>query len=124
MHQPYMKQLSSGKIKGEFIRNTLFRNRQSLSIFPLTYLQGRQPLKKKDIALSVLSSDSLQKKVGEKITLVSNGHEIEKDCDWHLSGCHERWENSKSNITAISAISPLENHSNQLNPGVEIEEKK
>ena len=45
---------------------TLYLETGDLSAFPLTYLQGREPLKEEEIALSVLSADSLQKKIGEK----------------------------------------------------------
>ncbi len=103
---------------------TLYLETGNLSAFSLTYLQGRQPLKKNDIALSVLSSDSLQKKVGEKITLVSNGHEIEKT----VTGIYQDVTNGGKTAKAISQPFPQsalwKTIQIQLNPGVEIEEKK
>ncbi|WP_368930923.1 FtsX-like permease family protein [Bacillus pumilus] len=103
---------------------TLYLETGNLSAFPLTYLQGRQPLKKKDIALSVLSSDSLQKKVGEKITLVSNGHEIEKT----VTGIYQDVTNGGKTAKAISQPFPQsalwKTIQIQLNQEVEIEEKK
>ncbi|MEM5029993.1 ABC transporter permease [Priestia sp. WB3] len=103
---------------------TLYLETGNLSAFPLTYLQGRQPLKKNDIALSVLSSDSLQKKVGEKITLVSNGHEIEKT----VTGIYQDVTNGGKTAKAISQPFPQsalwKTIQIQLNQEVEIEEKK
>ncbi|PRS42343.1 ABC transporter permease [Bacillus sp. NMCC4] len=103
---------------------TLYLETGDLSAFPLTYLQGRQPLKNKEIALSVLSSDSLQKKVGEKITLVTNGHEIQKT----VTGIYQDVTNGGKTAKAISqpfSQSALwKTIQIQLKQGVEIAEKK
>ncbi|MGG5180147.1 FtsX-like permease family protein [Bacillus sp. MM09(2025)] len=103
---------------------TLYLETGNLSAFPLTYLQGRQPLKKKEIALSVLSSDSLQKKVGEKITLVTNGHEIEKT----VTGIYQDVTNGGKTAKAISQPFPQsalwKTIQIQLNQEIEIAEKK
>ncbi|WP_342487590.1 FtsX-like permease family protein [Bacillus sp. FSL M8-0266] len=103
---------------------TLYLEAGNLSAFPLTYLQGRQPLKKKEIALSVLSSDSLQKKVGEKITLVTNGQEIQKT----VTGIYQDVTNGGKTAKAISQPFPQtalwKTIQIQLNQGVEIAEKK
>ncbi|WP_144519838.1 ABC transporter permease [Bacillus pumilus] len=103
---------------------TLYLETGNLSAFPLTYLQGRQPLKKKDIALSVLSSDSLQKKVGEKITLVTNGQEIQKT----VTGIYQDVTNGGKTAKAISQpfhqLALWKTIQIQLNQGVEIADKK
>ncbi|WP_282059796.1 ABC transporter permease [Bacillus pumilus] len=103
---------------------TLYLETGNLSAFPLTYLQGRQPLKKKEISLSVLSSDSLQKKVGEKITLVTNGQEIQKI----VTGIYQDVTNGGKTAKAISQPFPQralwKTIQIQLNQGVEIAEKK
>ncbi|MEH7805574.1 MULTISPECIES: ABC transporter permease [Bacillus] len=103
---------------------TLYLETGNLSVFPLTYLQGRQPLKKKEIALSVLSSDSLQKKVGEKITLVTNGQEIQKT----VTGIYQDVTNGGKTAKAISQPFPQtalwKTIQIQLNQGVEIAKKK
>ncbi|MBJ7898251.1 ABC transporter permease, partial [Bacillus atrophaeus] len=82
------------------------------------------PLKKKEIALSVLSSDSLQKKVGEKITLVTNGQEIQKT----VTGIYQDVTNGGKTAKAISQPFPQtalwKTIQIQLNQGVEIAEKK
>lgn len=103
---------------------TLYLETGNLSAFPLTYLQGREPLKKKEIALSVLSSVLLQKKVGEKMTLVTNGHEIEKT----VTGIYQDVTNGGKTAKAISQPFPQtalwKTIQIKLNQGVEIEEKK
>ncbi|XNN69218.1 FtsX-like permease family protein [Bacillus pumilus] len=103
---------------------TLYLETGNLSAFPLTYLQGRQPLKNKEIALSVLSSDSLSKKVGEKITLVTNGQEIQKT----VTGIYQDVTNGGKTAKAISQPFPQlalwKTIQIQLNQGVEIAEKK
>lgn len=103
---------------------TLYLETGNLSAFPLTYLQGRQPLKKKEIALSVLSSDSLQKKIGEKITLVTNGQEIQKT----VTGIYQDVTNGGKTAKAITQPFPQsvlwKTIQIQLNQGIEIAEKK
>ncbi len=44
------------------------------AIFPVTYTEGSAPANDNEIALSVLNANELSKKVGEKITLMINGH--------------------------------------------------
>ena len=73
-----------------------------LSAFPLTYLQGRQPLKNDEIALSVLNADSLQKKIGERITLVTNGHETQRT----VTGIYQDVTNGGKTAKAISQPFP------------------
>ncbi|WP_169056049.1 FtsX-like permease family protein [Bacillus pumilus] len=103
---------------------TLYLETGNLSAFPLTYLQGRQPLKKKEIALSVLSSDSLQKKIGEKITLVTNRQEIQKT----VTGIYQDVTNGGKTAKAITQPFPQsalwKTIQIQLNQGIEIAEKK
>ncbi|KRU17485.1 MULTISPECIES: FtsX-like permease family protein [Bacillus] len=103
---------------------TLYLETGNLSAFPLTYLQGRQPIKKKEIALSVLSSDSLQKKIGEKITLVTNGQEIQKT----VTGIYQDVTNGGKTAKAITQPFPQsvlwKTIQIQLNQGIEIAEKK
>ncbi|MGE1142878.1 FtsX-like permease family protein [Bacillus pumilus] len=103
---------------------TLYLETGNLSAFPLTYLQGRQPLKKKEIALSVLSSDSLQKKIGEKIILVTNGQEIQKT----VTGIYQDVTNGGKTAKAITQPFPQsvlwKTIQIQLNQGIEIAEKK
>ncbi|MGE6855885.1 ABC transporter permease [Bacillus sp. FSL K6-2841] len=103
---------------------TLYLETGNLSAFPLTYLKGRQPLKKKEIALSVLSSDSLQKKIGEKITLVTNGQEIQKT----VTGIYQDVTNGGKTAKAITQPFPQsvlwKTIQIQLNQGIEIAEKK
>jgi ABC-type transport system, involved in lipoprotein release, permease component len=47
------------------------------SVFPLTYTQGNAPLKEDEIALSVMNSDELGKKVGDTIKIMIDGKEKE-----------------------------------------------
>ena len=45
------------------------------AVFPLTYVQGRAPTAKNEIALSVLNASELGKQVGDAVTLIVNGRE-------------------------------------------------
>ncbi|MBU5675637.1 ABC transporter permease [Alkaliphilus sp. MSJ-5] len=45
------------------------------SVFPVTYSKGRAPTKEDEIALSVINANELDKKVGDVITLVTQGKE-------------------------------------------------
>jgi putative ABC transport system permease protein len=45
------------------------------AIFPLTYIQGRAPVKENEIALSVLNASEMGKKVGDLITITIDGHD-------------------------------------------------
>jgi putative ABC transport system permease protein len=47
------------------------------SVFPLAYAEGREPDTEKEIALSVLNAQELEKKVGDVLTLMINGQERE-----------------------------------------------
>jgi putative ABC transport system permease protein len=55
---------SQGRIKVEL---------GDLSVFPLTYTEGRAPTAENEIALSVLLANDLGKKVGDPLTLVKQG---------------------------------------------------
>ncbi|KPN14156.1 ABC transporter ATP-binding protein [Bacillus australimaris] len=103
---------------------TLYLETGELSAFPLTYLQGRQPLKNEEIALSVLNADSLQKKVGEKMTLVTNGLEIQRT----VTGIYQDVTNGGKTAKALSQPFPQSalwrTIQIQLKPGVNIAEKK
>lgn len=103
---------------------TLYLETGELSAFPLNYLQGRQPLKNEEIALSVLNADSLQKKIGERITLVTNGHEIQRT----VTGIYQDVTNGGKTAKAISQPFPQtalwQTVQIQLKPGVNIAEKK
>lgn len=103
---------------------TLYLETGELSAFPLTYLQGRQPLKNDEIALSVLNADSLQKKIGERITLVTNGHETQRT----VTGIYQDVTNGGKTAKAISQPFPQsalwKTIQIQLKPGVNIAEKK
>ncbi|MDR0124167.1 MULTISPECIES: FtsX-like permease family protein [Bacillus] len=103
---------------------TIYLETGDLSAFPLTYLQGRQPLKDEEIALSVLSADSLQKKVGERITLVTNGHEIQR----MVTGIYQDVTNGGKTAKALSQPFPQsvlwKTIQIQLKQGIDIAEKK
>ncbi|MEK5337283.1 ABC transporter permease [Bacillus sp. FSL M8-0166] len=103
---------------------TLYLETGELSAFPLNYLQGRQPLKNEEISLSVLNADSLQKKIGERITLVNNGHEIQRT----VTGIYQDVTNGGKTAKAISQPFPQtalwQTIQIQLKPGVNIAEKK
>ena len=103
---------------------TLYLETGDLSAFPLTYLKGREPLKEEEIALSVLSANSLQKKVGEEITLVTNGHEIQR----LVTGIYQDVTNGGKTAKALSQPfpqSPLwKTIQIQLKQGIDIAEKK
>lgn len=45
------------------------------SVFPLTYSEGRAPAAENEIALSVLNASEMGKKVGDVITVITNGRE-------------------------------------------------
>lgn len=45
------------------------------SVFPVTYSKGRAPTAEDEIALSVINANELEKKVGDVITLVTQGKE-------------------------------------------------
>ncbi|MED1424514.1 ABC transporter permease [Bacillus altitudinis] len=103
---------------------TLYLETGDLSAFPLTYLQGREPLKEEEIALSVLSADSLQKKIGEKVTLATNGQQIQK----MVTGIYQDVTNGGKTAKALSQPFP---HSSlwktiqiQLKQGIDMAEKK
>lgn len=81
---------------------TLYLETGDLSAFPLTYLQGREPLKKEEIALSVLSADSLQKKIGEKVTLATNGQQVQK----MVTGIYQDVTNGGKTAKALSQPFP------------------
>lgn len=103
---------------------TLYLETGELSAFPLNYLKGRQPVKNEEIALSVLNADSLQKKIGERITLVTNGHEIQRT----VTGIYQDVTNGGKTAKAISQPFPQtalwQTIQIQLKPGVNIAEKK
>ncbi|KRV44813.1 FtsX-like permease family protein [Bacillus sp. TH007] len=103
---------------------TLYLETGDLSAFPLTYLQGREPLKEEEIALSVLSADSLQKKIGEKVTLATNGQQVQK----MVTGIYQDVTNGGKTAKALSQPFP---HSSlwktiqiQLKQGIDMAEKK
>ena len=103
---------------------TLYLETGDLSAFPLSYLQGRQPLNKEEISLSVLSADSLQKEVGERITLVTNGQQIQRT----VTGIYQDVTNGGKTAKAISQpiSQPVlwKTIQIQLKPGVEMAKKK
>lgn len=103
---------------------TLYLETGDHSAFPLTYLQGQAPLKDDDIALSVLSADSLQKKVGEEITLVTKGHEVQR----MVKGIYQDVTNGGKTAKALSQPfpqSPLwKTIQIQLKHGTDISRKK
>ena len=45
------------------------------SVFPLQYAEGRLPVKETEIALSAIYADELEKRVGERITLLTSAGE-------------------------------------------------
>ncbi|KIL25414.1 hypothetical protein B4133_3805 [Bacillus altitudinis] len=103
---------------------TLYLETGDLSAFPLTYLQGREPLKEEEIALSVLSADSLQKKIGEKVTLATNGQQVQK----MVTGIYQDVTNGGKTAKALSQPFP---HSSlwktiqiQLKQGIDMVGKK
>ncbi|MDR4199829.1 FtsX-like permease family protein [Bacillus altitudinis] len=103
---------------------TLYLETGDLSAFPLTYLQGREPLKEEEIALSVLSADSLQKKIGEKVTLATNRQQVQK----MVTGIYQDVTNGGKTAKALSQPFP---HSSlwktiqiQLKQGIDMAEKK
>ena len=54
------------------------------SIFPVSYLQGREPQKSGEIALSVLNAEALELKLGDELTLV----EHEAKCRYRVCGIY------------------------------------
>lgn len=47
------------------------------NVFPLSYTQGNAPIQKNEIALSVINSDELGKKVGDTLKIIIDGKEKE-----------------------------------------------
>lgn len=103
---------------------TLYLESGDLSAFPLTYLQGREPLKEEEIALSVLSADSLQKKIGEKVTLSTNGQQVQR----LVTGIYQDVTNGGKTAKALSQPFPQaslwKTIQIQLKQGKNIAEKK
>ncbi|WP_339322916.1 FtsX-like permease family protein [Paenibacillus sp. FSL W8-0194] len=67
------------------------------SIFPLEYAEGRAPTAENEIALSVMNASELGKKVGETITLVTEG----KERDLSVSGIYSDITNGGKTAKAV-----------------------
>ncbi|MED4452307.1 ABC transporter permease [Metabacillus fastidiosus] len=96
-----------------------------MSIFPLKYLQGRAPVKEKEIALSYLNGENFDKSVGDKFRLVIDSKGNEKELV--ISGIYQDITNGGRTAKAVLP----ENQENVLwyvvsldaQPGVNIAEK-
>ena len=67
------------------------------SVFPVEYSEGRAPLSKGEIALSVLNADELGKKTGDVLTLISSG----KEMNLQVSGVYSDITNGGKTAKAV-----------------------
>ncbi|MGC8229423.1 ABC transporter permease [Pseudobacillus badius] len=67
------------------------------SAFPIAYSEGKAPVQENEIALSSINADELNKKIGERITLVIEGEEK----DFSVSGIYSDITNGGKTAKAV-----------------------
>src|SRR6056297_2495374 len=87
-------------INQEGLPESMFVETGDFTVFPIDYLEGKAPQEKDEMALSYLSADELDKKVGDNLQLVVNG----KQRKMILTGIYQDITNGGK--TAKANISP------------------
>ena len=94
-----------------------------LSRFPLTYLEGTSPAAENEIALSYLNANEMQKRIGDRVTVLANGEEH----NLVVSGIYQDVTNGGRTAKAMLPSDPdsLQWYvvNIDLKPGYEINEK-
>lgn len=92
-----------GVVGSEGALENIYVETGDFSVFPLTYSSGRAPASDTEIALSSLNADSLEKGVGDRLTLVDGGG---KELVFTVSGIYQDVTNGGKTAKALLSLRP------------------